>query len=65
MQVLVNEDARCVVDGVEYHAKTSNDCSACAGDYTIGEDSALCDALGPCSWPARADRTSIIWVKAE
>ena len=66
-QVLVNEDARCVVDGVEYHAKTQAVCDGCAGDYDLEDKdaSALCMALSNCSRHTRTDGTNVIWVRAE
>lgn len=54
-------EASCVVDDVEYHAETKPDgkCQGCAG-YT----NALCPELGECMSDDRADRSTIIWVKA-
>jgi len=56
-------EASCEVDGVEYHAKAATDtCEGCAF-----EDAAIreCLAAGPCTHLGRADRSRVIWVRAE
>lgn len=67
MRPTIEDETRCVVDGVEYHAVTNmrpGRCTGCAFD-----DSALClhtaNKAGPCTQSVRADRTDVIWVRAE
>lgn len=59
-------EASCVVDGVEYHAKSARGCNGCAAEATTKDFThELCGFLGPCAKEIRADRTNIVWVRAE
>jgi hypothetical protein len=59
-------EASCEVDGVEYHAVTapSNKCDGCVA-YSPRVDPALCGGLSPCVDEYRADRSTVVWVRAE
>jgi hypothetical protein len=56
-------EASCEVDGVEYHAVSApvpGECTGCAA-----EERGPCLSLDPCSKLGRADRSHVIWVRAE
>ena len=60
-------EASCVVDDVEYHAVSAEQTRigpVCAGCVAEGTD--LCRKLaGNCGDTSRADRSDVIWVRAQ
>lgn len=63
MNRIVNNDAVYVEDGVEYHAETGNTCVGCA--FWIPMKSTVNCPPRRCTHDKRADRTSVIWVRAQ
>lgn len=68
MRPTIEDETRCVVDGVEYHAVTQRLCypersgeQVCAFFYDID----VCRKHGLCTRRQRADRSNVIWVRAE
>lgn len=65
----IEDETRCVVDGVEYHAVTQLLCHPVRPDEHMCafiDDLALCRQYGMwCTADLRADRSDVIWVRAE